>query len=99
MADMQNKTLPVQKSQNLELTRIDAGPGLRLTYQIRVTKDNVTKNSFTEAQILEIQRDAIKESCVEFKQGLEAGVAYVIAYNSNDGANLFTFPVTQSDCR
>ena len=98
MADAQNKSLPLRKTENLELVRIDAGPGLLLTYQIRVLDETVARDTFSEEQVAEIEREAIKESCAGFKQALAAGVSYVIAYSAADGSSIFTFPVNQSDC-
>jgi hypothetical protein len=98
MAEAKNKTLPTRTSANLELTRIDPGPGMQLTYQVRVLAEGITKDSFSPADIATIRDAAIKDGCTGFRAGLESGVTYVMAYNASDGTNLFSFPIVIADC-
>lgn len=99
MAETQNKALPTKTSGNLELTRIDAGPGMQLTYQVRVLAAGISKDSLSDTDITAIQSEAIKEGCSGFRAGLESGITYVMAYNAIDGTNLFSFPIAIFDCQ
>lgn len=95
MATAENKKHPTRVSENLELTRIEAGPGMLLTYHVRILAEGV---SFTEAELNGVRNEAINEACVSFKPGLSAGLTYVMAYNNSDGSLLFRVPITIQDC-
>lgn len=97
-ADAQNKTLPAKTSDHLELTRVDVGPGMRVTYQVRVLIEGFSKESLSESDIAMLRRDGIEEGCEDFRVGLNSGVSYVMAYNAPDGSNIFRFPITSHDC-
>jgi predicted PurR-regulated permease PerM len=94
-ANESNKNNPTRISENVELNRIDAGPGLVLTYNVRILVGGVP---FTDSDLNEIKIEAIREACSSFRLGLNAGVTYVMAYSNLQGHNLLTVPITIEDC-
>ncbi len=94
-ANESNKNNPTTVSENVELIRIDAGPGLRLTYNVRILVEGVP---FTASDLNELKIEAIRDACSSFELGLNAGVTYVMAYSNLQGHNLLTVPITIEDC-
>lgn len=94
LAQEQNKNTPVKTSPSVEFTHVSAGPGLMLTYRMRV----LVEMSFTEADLNGIRLDTLQEKCKDFKPGLLAGVTYVIEFHNLDGSGLLSVPITMQEC-
>lgn len=98
IVDAQNRRLPARMSENLELIRIEAGPGLQATYFVRFTDPAIKAETISEKDWSVIQAEGSAEACRDFAVGLRAGITYVTAYHSHDGELLHRFAVAAGDC-
>jgi hypothetical protein len=94
LAQEQNRNVPVKTSPSVELTKVHAGPGLMLTYNMRI----LVEHDYSASDLNGIKIDAIHEGCKNFKPGLEAGVTYVLAYHRPNGSALLSIPISNGDC-
>lgn len=93
-ADLSEDT-PRKNSPNVELTRVDAGPGLTLTYHMRILLPDVV---FAPMEREEMRQEAVRDACEWFLPQLKSGVVYVMSYSAIDGSRMFDLRVTINDC-
>ena len=98
LVSAQNKTLPIMSSEHLRLTKIVAGPGLKITYQVQVVADAQEIENVIGADHKLLKEDTLKESCDSLKFGLKSGITYLMSYTAPDGSKLLDLSITREDC-
>ncbi len=94
----QNKTLPLMTSEHLQLTKLVAGPGLQITYEVKIVADEEGVAKVVTADRGQLKDDILSESCGSLEFGLKAGISYVMSYSAPDGTKLFEIPLLREDC-